>query len=84
MLAGKTPTKKSSRPMGTSKRHLVTIGSEPSKFSSRMKTTDEEESKILGGDAYQVICEPGTEGDWHSMKNMEPVRVRKEVAVIRQ
>lgn len=85
MLAGKTPTKKSSRPTATSKRQLITIGSEPSKFSSRTKTTDEEDqSEILGQMDYQVICEPAADGDWHSMRDMEPVRVRREVAVVSQ
>lgn len=85
MLAGRAPAKKSSWPTGTSKRQCATFGSETFKFSSKTKTTDEEDqSKKLGQVEYQIICEPNTDDDWHSMKHMDPVYARKEVAMISQ
>lgn len=38
---------------------------------------------MLNGSGYHVLCEPGPEGETHSMKSLDPVRVRNEIEVTR-
>jgi hypothetical protein len=43
--------------------------------------TEEDASGILNSPEYHVVCEPGVETEWHTMKPLDRVRVRKDYQV---
>lgn len=63
---------------------MVTIGSSEAgllRNPTNGASTDEDTSGIQNSLDYQVICEPGVEAEWHTMKPLEPVRVRTDYQV---